>query len=116
MAFLTFDSSMLSFQDVARLFMIKGLRVELGNREIKPIVVGVTLGTSLAGAGLKTVGEVQAFVSREARCDLGVTFKTLESSFPARQLMAGGTVRGAFKVCMRTSQWTRRDLSTGGAG
>jgi hypothetical protein len=116
MAFLTFDPGMLSFQDVTRLFMIKGLCVELGNREIKPVVVGVTLGTSLAGAGLQTIGEVQAFVSGEAPCDLGVTFQALEGSFPARQLMAGGALRSAFKIFMRTSQWTWRDLSTGGAG
>jgi len=116
MAFLTFDADMLPFQQVARLFMIKGLGVELRNREIKPVMVGVTLGTSLAEAGLQTVREVQAFVSREPPCDLGVTFQALEGSFPARQFVAGSAVRSAFKVGMRTSQWTGRDLSMDGAG
>ena len=106
MAFLAFDSGVLSFQDVARLFMIKGLRVPLDDGEIDTVVVGVTLGAFLAGAGADPVGEVQALVGREAPCDLRVTFQALESGFPAGQFVAGGAVRSAFKISMRTSQWT----------
>jgi hypothetical protein len=85
-AFLTFDPCVLSFQQVARLFMIKGLRVEFRNREIEPVVVGMTLGAFLAGAGPETVGEVQAFVSREAPCDLGVAFQALKVASPPASL------------------------------
>ena len=106
MAFLTFDADMLPFQQVARLFMIEGLGVELRNREIESVVVGVALGTSLAGAGLETVGEVQAFVGREATCDLRVTVQAPEGSLRARQFMAVDTVCGAFKIFVRSSQRT----------
>lgn len=39
---------MLSFQNVARLSMIKGLRVPLDERKIDAIVVGVALDAPLA--------------------------------------------------------------------
>ena len=104
MALLTLDPGVLSFQHVARLFMIEGLGFELRNREVDAIVVGVALGAFLAGAGRETVGEMQTLVSRQPRCDLGMTFQAFEGSFSARQLVACDTARRAFKIFMRTSE------------
>ena len=116
MAFLTLDTFVLSFEQIARLFMIEGLGVPLDDGEIDTVVVGVALRTSLAGAGGETIGEVQALVGGEALCDLGVTFQALEGCFAAGQLVAVDAMGSAFKIFMRTSQRTGRDLSPGGAG
>jgi len=104
MAFPAFDADVLSFQDVARLFMIEGLGVPFDDGEVNAVVVGVALRAALAGAGRETVGEVQALVSRETRRDLGMTFQAFERGLSACQLVAGDTVRSAFKIFMRTSE------------
>jgi len=111
MTLLTFDPSVFSFQHVARLFMIEGLGVPLDDRKIETVVIGVALSAFLTGAGPQTVGEVQAFVSRETSRDLRVTVQALEGSLSAGQLVASDTVRSALKILMRASQWAGRDLS-----
>jgi hypothetical protein len=63
-AFLALYSSMLPFEGVSRLLMIKGLQVPLDERKLAAIVIGVALCAFLAGSCPYAVREVQASMSR----------------------------------------------------
>jgi hypothetical protein len=90
--------------------MIERLRIPLNDGEVDSVVVGVALDTFLAGAGAQTVGEMQAFVRRKARRNLGVTIQALESGFSAGEFVASRTVRGAVEIFVGPRQGARRNL------
>ena len=112
-ALLAIDADVLSFEHVARLFMIEGFGVPFDNGEIHTIVVGVALDTFLAGAGAKTVGKVKTLVRVEATSDLRVTFKALKRCLSTRELVTIGTMRSAVETLVSAGERARRDLRGG---
>ncbi len=116
MALPAIHAHVLSFQHVARLFMIKGLDVPFHDREIHAVVVGVALDTLLAGAGTQSVGKVQSLVRIEASGDLFVTLQALEFGLSTRQSVAIGTMRSAVKILVCAGERARGDLGHGERG
>ena len=91
-ALITFDSGVLAFQDIPGLFVVKGLCIPLDQREICPVVLGVTAGALLAGAGREVIRRVQPPVSLKTAGDLGVAFQALKRRLAAK-LVTSGAVR-----------------------
>ncbi len=115
-ALLAIDADVLSFEYVARLFMIKGFDVPFDDGEIHAIVIGMALDTLLAGAGAQTVGKMQTSVGVETAGDLGVTLQALESGLSPRQLVTIGTMRSAIKTMVSACKRAGRNLCGGKRG
>jgi hypothetical protein len=103
------QASVLAFEQVSRVFVIEGVDVPLNQREVFPVVLGVAAGAFLAGAGRDIIGGVQAFASRKAGRDFGVTVQTLQRRLPA-ELVATGAVGGSVQRLVRPREWSGRDL------
>lgn len=100
---LAVNAGMLSFENIARLFMIEGPGIPLDEWEVDAIVIGMALHASLARSRLQAVGKVQPFVSVQARCDLAVAVQAFEDRLAAK-LVAGSAAGGAFEVLVGAGQ------------
>ena len=104
---------MLALQQVSRFLVIESFDVPLDQREILTVVLRVTAGAFLAGAGGDVIGGVQASASCEPGRDFGVTVQTLQRGL-ASELVATATVRGPVQRLMWSREWSGRDLGRSG--
>ena len=106
-------ASVFAFEQVSRFLVIESFDVPLDQREILTVVLRVTAGAFLAGAGRDVKGGVEASASCEPGRDFGVTVQTLQRRL-APELVATGTVRGAVQRLMWSREWPGRDLGRSG--
>lgn len=81
--------------------MTKRLDVPLDQREVFPVVFGVTSGAFLARSSGNVVRNVKTFARRKPIGDFGVTVEALQRGLPAKFVTAG-TVRGTVQSLMWT--------------
>lgn len=93
MTAITSQAGMFTFQHIASLLVVKRFRVPLDQREIFPIVFGVTAHALLAGARRDVISRMQPFACGKAAGDLSVAFQALKGSL-ASQFVTGGAVGG----------------------
>lgn len=113
MALLTFDCGVLSLENVASLLVVEGPCVPLDQSKIEAIVLGMALGTLLAGSGADAVREVQSPARAEAGRNFGVTVEALEDRFAAK-FVTSSAVSGAVEIRMGARKRPGRYL--GGSG
>ncbi len=111
MALVASKSSVLAGQHVSSLAVIERLRpgIPCDQVEIFAVVVGVAAGAILRARLGDHVG-MQPAMRGNPRGNLGMTFQTLEGSFPGAKLVAGGTLRGSFQRLVGASERAGRDL------
>lgn len=91
-ALVALESGVLAFQDIPGLFVVKGFCIPFDQGEICAVVLRVTAGALLAGAGRDVIRRVQPLVSLKTAGDLGVAFHALEGRLAAK-LVTTGAVR-----------------------
>jgi len=72
--------------------MIKGFTVPLNEWKIHSIVIRVTTGTILAGAGAHVISGVKSAVRVEPGGNLGMALQAFENGLPASQLVTGAAL------------------------
>ena len=92
--------------------MVQGLaaRLPADQREIGPVVVGVTLNAVLACSFCSYPDRVHTAALRQAIPDFRVAIQTFEFHAAGTQVMAFRAVQDSGKRLMRFCQRTRRDL------
>lgn len=103
MALAAGQSRVLAFQQIPRLFMIKGSGVPLDEREIFAIMLGVAAGALLARSGWNVVGGVQPSMRRDSRADFGVTTDALQRYLSA-EFMATRAIGGSVQRLVWTGE------------
>lgn len=109
MAAIAGESSMLSFQRVPGLLVIKRPRIPLDQREVLAVVLRVAARALLARTGRDVISGVEALSIRHSGCDLAMTVKTFELRL-ASQLMASGAISRSIQGLVRPGKRARRDL------
>lgn len=106
------QSSVLAFEKISSLLVVKGLDVPLDDGEVFAVMLGMTARAFLTGAWRKVVARVQPSVCREPSCNFGVAFQTFQGRLPAK-LVATGAVCGSVERLVRAGEGAGRNLSGG---
>lgn len=108
-AFVTGDTLMFPFENVAREIVVEGLGVPLDQGKVFTVVFGVAFGTSVIVALWQFICGMQAFASTEPASNFSVTADTLERR-GGTEFVAVGAVKSTIERLVGAGKRAGRNL------